>query len=157
MIPRHNGDRAIVRPREYLSAPPAVVACTVFNYYFSHSCCAIYPLAGRTPCRVAATLTSVMSEDLAAVATWRRVPGLGRYVSQNVTASELLSRRMESVYSGESWTTYIKNSIYACWSYLPSYRKPTTSHRAMIFAQFRPRLGVDCFNNFIVPCQFFYS
>ena len=45
------------------------------------------------------------------VMKWREVPGLGQNVSQIVPGSELLSRYMESVYSGESRTSliYIKS------------------------------------------------
>ena len=46
----------------------------------------------------------------------------GTKVSQLVSASELLSRPMESVYSGESWTIYVK-SLHKFWPYLPSFRK----------------------------------
>ena len=69
----------------------------------------------------------------------------------------LLNIYMESVYSGESWTIYIK-SQHACWPYLPSYRK--TNHFSLSdgFRPFSPSFGCcDCFNNLIVPCQFFYS
>ena len=67
-----------------------------------------------------------------------------------------VKRNMESVYSGESWTIYIK-SQHACWPYLPSYRK--TNHFSLSdgFRPFSPSFGCcDCFNNLIVPCQFLF-
>ena len=46
----------------------------------------------------------------------------GTIGSQLVSASELLSRHTESVYSGEPWTIYVK-TLHKCWPYLPSFRK----------------------------------
>ena len=80
MIRRHFGID-LARPREHLSTPSARrcrLLC-VFKYYFCHPMllCRI-SFAGRVPCGIAATLSSVVSEDLAAVAKWRGVPGLGQ-------------------------------------------------------------------------------
>ena len=80
MIRRHYGDRPSPSPGASFHAlrapfPPALC----FKYYFSHSLllCRI-SFAGRVPCGVAATLSSIVSEDLAAVAKRRGVPGLGQ-------------------------------------------------------------------------------
>ena len=74
--------------------------------------------------------------------------------SDRLGVGALLKIFTESVYSGESWTIYIK-SQHACWSYLPSYRK---ANHFTLSDGFRPvslSLGCcDCFNNLIVPCQF---
>ena len=76
--------------------------------------------------------------------------------SDRLGVGALLKIFTESVYSGESWTIYIK-SQHACWPYLPSYRK--TNHFSLSdgFRPFSPSFGCcDCFNNLIVPCQFLF-
>ena len=68
----------------------------------------------------------------------------------------LLKTYMESVYSGESGTIYIK-SQHACRPYLPSYRKANRFSLSDGFRPVSPSFGCfDCLNNLIVPCQFLY-
>ena len=64
----------------------------------------------------------------------------------------LLKIYMESVYSVDSWTIYIK-SQHACWPFLPSYRKADHFSMSDGFRPFRPRFQCcGCFNNLIFPC-----
>ena len=78
MIRRHYGNRPSPSPGAPFHAlrDRCRLLC-VCKCYFSHSLllCRL-SLAGRVPCGVTATLSSVVSEDLAAVAKYRGVPGL---------------------------------------------------------------------------------
>ena len=94
MIPRHNGDRASPSPGAPFQARCAPLPTALFFLIQFLPPLLLYhvSLAGRVPYGVAATLASVISEDLAAVARWKGEPRLGRYVPQTVPASELFSR-----------------------------------------------------------------
>ena len=96
MIPRHNRNRAIARPREHLSTPPDVAALSVFLRTISPNAAVPYITRRQSSlwfrrhsrqCHLRGPCVGGQMEGGA----W-----LGRYVSQIVPASELLSRRMES-------------------------------------------------------------
>ena len=129
----------------------------VFKHYYSHCCCAVHH--SQAEFHVVSSPVSPVSSPR----TLQRWPngvgyqaGLGQQVFQIVPASKLLSRRVDSVYSGESWTIYIK-SLHACWLYFPSLRK---ANHFLLREDFRPvshSFGCcDYFNDLIVPCEFSY-
>ena len=98
-----------------------------FKVLFPHCCCAIYH-SGRVPCGVAATLACVTPEDLAAVASemegGTRAGTIGFSDRPGVRA--LIKTYMESVHSGESWTT---SRVYLHVGHIVHHSKrPTTSH-----------------------------
>ena len=65
------------------------------------------------------------------VAEWKGVPGARAGTisfSDRPGVRALIKIYMEWVYSGESWTIYIK-SLHACWLYLPSYSQPLLIER----------------------------
>ena len=146
----------LARPQEQLSTPAARrcrLPC-VFKYNFSHCCCAICHSHAEFLV-VSLSLSPVSSPRT--VQRWRReYQGWDdRFLRSSWRPSSCQDIYMESVYSGESWTIYIK-SLHACWPYLPSYRKANQFSLSDDFRPVSPSFGCcDCFNNLIVPCQLF--
>ena len=98
----------------------------VFKYYFPHCRYTVYRLqAGFIV--VSRSLSPVSPTSILQrwPVTWRGVLGLGQQSSY---------QDIESAYSGESWTIYIK-SLHACWPYLISFRK---ANQFSLSDDFRP-------------------
>ena len=138
-----------VRPLMRVSAPGVRLLATLLLYTVNPSCLLhfrplppalcfyeLFPpqllcrisLAGRVPCGIAATFAGVPPKDHAAVASEME----GGIKAGTIGLSDRpgvrpLIQTIESGNSGESWTIDIK-SPHACWPYLPSFRRPTTSH-----------------------------
>ena len=69
-------------------------------------------------------------------------------------ARALLKKFLESMYSGECWTIFIK-SQHVCWSYLPSSRKSNNFSLSDGFRPFSPSFGCCCcFKTLSFPASF---